>query len=374
MLTCSGTTDLVDRDTNVLGRTVQAFLARPLDERCFDLFFRVCYAETMPYLRRLRSSGWNLPVNQMQQDNALADIAYDVLGPFLASKKNQPFFVIFDYFNRHELMKPEATPDTIAEHFRILLRGFVRKELTLICGLDNPQIKNLKRRIGDILTGSGYASCVFPGESKDCIFAVGNSENLSDERPPITRELLDRIVREAFQSSSNRTEWCAQIFQLMNQYPEVRAAIPKHQLVSTMVAVNAEYADAVGIVIGQQPTPREEHLRQTAEQAMKETLAWAESSVIAQFVAKGRLSGEDAPRVLKACRTYFEDLIRNGETDKIPQYFLAQKPGLSQSDYLKQHKYVMDTVANRVHSELRRRLREDPTIWPFGPYSPDEEP
>ena len=95
--------------------------------------------------------------------------------------------------------------------------------------------------------------------------------------------------------------------------------------------------------------------------------------MITRFVARGRLSAEDAPLVLTAIRTYLEDLIQDGEADKIPQYFLSQKPRLSQSDYLKQYKYVMDTVANRALAEFRRRLREDPTIWPFGHYSPDEE-
>jgi len=310
----------------------------------------------------------------MQQETAFVDIAYDILGPFLASKKNRPYFVVFNYFEHHGLMEPSVTSDTISEHFHILLRGFIRKELTLIRGVENPQIRNLKRRIKDILNGPDYSSRIFPGESEEGVFAIRNDKDLRDDLPPITPDSLDSIVREAFRTSSNRAEWCAQIFQLLNQDSEVRTAIPKHQLVSIMIAVNAEYTDAVGIVTGHLPTPREEYLSQAARRAMSETLDWVQSTVITRFVTRDRLSAENAPLILNACRAYLEDLTENGDADKIPQYFLTQKPGLTQSDYLKQYKYVMDTVTNRALAELRKRLRENPTIWPFSHYSPVRSP
>lgn len=327
----------------------------------------------MKYLRYLRSSGWRLPEDQMQQEHALADIAYDTLGPFLASNKNQLYFVIFDYFDRHGLSKSNATLDTIAEHFRILLRGFVRKELTLIRGFENPQIKNIKRRVKEVLSGPDYGSKEFTDSGIDCVFAIHHSADLRDDHPLISSESLDEIVRTAFRLSLNRSEWCARIFELLDEISEVRSVIPKYRLISNMVAVNAEYVDAVGIVTGHLPTPREEYLRQTIGQLMCESLDWLQTSVIPGFVDKGRLKPEDAPLVIGACRSFLNDMRQDGDAGKIPQYFLPLKPELSQSEYLKRYKYIMDTAVSRVVTDLRQRLRANSTIWPFGTYSPDKE-
>ena len=364
---------MTDRDNKQTAEILRAFLNRPLHKRNFDRFFRLCCSEVVIYLRILRASGWRLPEDQVQQENTLHDIAYDILGAFLANRPNLPFFVIFDYLKRHRLSPEEMPSDEFVKHFRFLIRGFTRKELTLLRGLMDPQIRNLKRRLNDILAGDEYASALCFDDREESDYLLRNAKNLRSDCSVIPRDALDQIVRDVYQVSRSRSEWCTGIFQLLNEQTEFRNAIPRSLLISVCVAVNAEMVDASGLITGHIPTPTEEHLRQATRRAVSETLDWLLSSVITPFVARGRLSAEDAPYVLTACCTYLQDLIQDGDADKIPQYFISLKPGLSQSDYLIQYKYVMDTVTNRALSELRRRLRKNPTIWPFGGYLPNEE-
>jgi len=364
---------VTDRDNEQISEILRAFLNRPLHKRTFDRFFWLCCSETLAYLRILRASGWRLPEDQVQQENPLEDIASDILGSFLASERNRPFYVIFDYLERYHLSPEETPPDQLVKHFRFLLRGFIRKELTLLRGLMDPQIRNLKRRLNDILAGDEYASVLCPGDREESVYLSRNTKNLRFDCSVIRRDALDRIVRDAYRVSRTRSEWCAGIFRFLNEQTEFRNAVPRSLLIGVCVAVNAEVVDASGLVSGHVPTPTEEYLKKRVALAMEATLEWLESTVMARFVEKGRLDEADLPTVAMACRHYLEDLTRDGYSDKIPRYLIALKPDLSQADYQDRYKYVMDRATRLGLERLRQQLRQDSTIWPFGGYLPDEE-
>jgi len=361
----------IDRQT---AEIIRAFLISPLRRSCFDRFFRLCCTETTAHLRRLCAAGWQLPEDQVQHENSLTDLACDLLGPFLASEKDRPFYTVFDYYQHHGITDFACVDaDDLERHFRILLRGFIGKELTVIRGLYNPQVKNLKRRIRETLNDSDYTSKVWPGEKHESVIATRHQQALRDNLPPLPRYQLIALVRQAFRLSYSRTRWCAAIFELLNDKVEVRNALSLGELVSVMVAVNAEFVDAAGHFVGRLPDPTEEYLRKRITVAIEESLDWLGTSVITRFISKGRLATSDGPLVLQACRRYLSDLGLTGLTDSVPAYFMALKPKLTQATYIRQYKYVLDTAVSRGLDELRRRLREDSTIWPFGSYSPDEE-
>lgn len=364
---------VIDRDNEQTAMILRAFLNRPLHKRNFDRFFKFCCSEVLIYLRFLRASGWRLPEDQVQSENAHQDIACDILGAFLTSERNRPFYVIFDYLKRHHVSVEEIPSDQLVKHIQFLIRGFTRKELTLLRGLMDPQIRNLKRRLNDILASDEYASVLCIGDREESVYLLRNAKNLRSDCSVIPRDALDQIVRGAYQVSLARSKWCAGIFELLNEQTEFRNAIQRSLLISVCVAVNAEVADASGLVTGHIPTPTEEHLRKKVALALETTLEWLDSTVLARFVARGRLSTKDAPYVLTACCTYLQDLIQDGDTDKIPRYLMALRPDLSQADYQDRYKYVMDTAARRGLERLRWQLKQDPTIWPFGGYLPDEE-
>ncbi|MBN1213516.1 MAG: hypothetical protein JXA92_13175 [candidate division Zixibacteria bacterium] len=102
--------------------------------------------------------------------------------------------------------------------------------MTVLKGLENPQMKNLKHRIKDILTGPAYKTKEWPDENRYYIFAVGNQNCLRSALPSITDDLLFKIVCEAFADSRTRTEWCAGIFERLNDRHEFRNALPLSDL------------------------------------------------------------------------------------------------------------------------------------------------
>ncbi len=348
---------------------MRAFLVHPLDKRCFDPFFKLCVAETMPYLRRLRAAGWQLPIDQTRQQDQLTDLASYLIGLLLASQKDRPYYVVFDNFRRHGITDFTAVAEEeMARLFRILAQGFTRKGIHKLSGEENPSVKNLKRRVKDTLNGAEFGSKSRPGGREEYFFLSKNVDALRADRPPISKDLLATLVLEAFFSTTTVTDWCRQIFALLDEESEFRNALSYYELVRAMIVVNAEYIDTTGLATGHLPTPTEEHLRRTIAGAIDQTIGWVESTVISRFVDKGRLAAEDVPLVLKACREYLEDLGQGGPTGSIPSYFLALRPELTQKVYLKEYKHVLDTVTGRALQEFRRRLKDDPTIRPFGGY------
>jgi hypothetical protein len=299
----------------------------------------------------------------------MSDIAYDILGPFLASRKERPYYVVFEYFERHGMNDPELIiPEILCRCFRILLRGFIRKELTLIRGLENPQIKNLKRRIKDILAGSDYSSKVWPGDKSESCYWAENEAHLRGDCPSVTGDPLYELVKDAFMQSCTRTEWCLQAFRLLDKKIEYRNAVKVHDLISTMIAVNAEFVDAAGQGTWRIPTPVEDYIDKRMSAVIDETITWVESEVLSRFSNKGRISRPDIALILKASRHYLEDFGLDGKPAEIPKYFQNLKPGLSQNDFQKQYKYILETAINQGLREFQRRLRKELTIHPFGNY------
>lgn len=360
---------MVAIENHSVAEIVRVFLKSPLDRKAFDRFFGLCYSEAILYLRILRSLGWKIPEYQVQHERAISDIAIDLLGPFLASRKERPFFVVFEYFQRHGLSDPDQIdPEALCRRFVILLRGFIRRELTYIRGLENPQIKNLKRRIKDILTGPEYGSRLWPNEKDESCFAVENADRLRFESPPISSDCLYRIVRDAFDRSCTRTEWCSRIFRLLDRESEFRNAVELPDLISAMVAVNAEFIDAAHPDMKRISTPAEDLIDRQMSETIDETIIWLKAEVVDRFCRKGRISEADAILMLKASRAYLEDYNLSGNEEDIPKYFLNLRPGLSRAEYQKRYKYILETAIKQGLGEFRKRLRKELTIWPFGNY------
>ena len=86
----------------------------------------------------------------------------------------------------------------------------------------------------------------------------------------------------------------------------------------------------------------------------------------------GTVAPDTVQELVKACREWLEDFCLSGEADSIPSYFLRYRPEMRQRDYQDRYKNAMDSITRKALEEVRRILREDSTIWPFGEYSPDE--
>jgi len=77
---------------------ITPFLANPYSRKAFDDVFQLSYRVTISYLACLERRGYKIRQHDADRQKNLSDTAYDILGAFFQSKKDRPFFVIFDYF------------------------------------------------------------------------------------------------------------------------------------------------------------------------------------------------------------------------------------------------------------------------------------
>lgn len=352
---------------------IRKFLISPRSRAHFNDFFRFCAVETKQYLRLLHASGWRLPHNQYQAEQPLTDIVYDILGDFLASKQNGPYYVVFDYCRRHGITDFKAISDVeLVRHFSILIRGFVRKWVTAAKDDADPQVALLKRRIADALNSPPYGLRQYPGDRHKYIYLHRNEQQLRENQAPMTDALLRVLVQDAFLSTTRRTDWCARIFELLDRETEFRNTVSLPALISTMIAVNAEYVDALSYVHDRPTGPLGEYRLRKICDAVAEASNRIIQVGVAGYLKKGRLTSDEAAATVQAGRDWLEDLCLSGEADSIPSYFLHYKPEIDQQEYQSRYKYVIDTVCRQALEEVRRILREDSTIWPFGDYSTGE--
>lgn len=276
----------------------------------------------------------------------------------------RPFRVIFDYFSRHAIKEPwELDDELLLKHIRIVTRGFARKDITILRGLQNPQIHNLKRSIKECLNSVDYEQGRISGNSQDSVWCRNHSDSRRDDRSPIPRETLMDIVIRAFSDSLNRVQWCQKIFELLDGVTEFQNSLPLYELLSAMVEVNAEFVETGGIVPTRPPSPYEAHLKNRLKQAVAESISDIEATVVPRLTEKGRLNKEELEDCVNACRDYFEDLCQHGETDSVPSYFLSLRPELSQELYQKRYKSPIDSMFGMALKKVRQILRDDPTIW-----------
>lgn len=364
---------MIGRDNSDQVEIIRRFLLSPQSREGFNRFFALCHSRTIGHLRRLRAAGWQLPLDQVQAEQPLNDIACDILGCFFGTCQGERFHIIFDYFRRHGITDfANADGAELVKHNRILLRGFIQKKVTTLKDDIDPQIANLKRRISEILNGPPHAATIWPGENRKYVYLSANVGHLRENRPCLPREKLRELVLRAFYEAVNRTTWCARLFGLLEQETEYRNAVPLAWLKSEMITVNSEYVTALPYPDGHLSGVPGDYIRRRISAACEAALEWVEKTEAARFVQKGRLSSEDAPAVMKACRLWLEDLALSGEADSIPSYFFEIKPETGQEEYQSRYKYIMDTVTRRVLEELRRRLDDDSTIRSCGGYPTDE--
>ena len=350
------------------GHIVQAFLLNPLNRKTFDSFFKTCYSHTVGYLRYLKAKGFLLPLEHKTDGNPMADLAIDILGTFLHSTKENPFPVVFDYFNKLDLIEADdVNVDDLYHYFSVLLRGHIRQQLSRLKVEQDPQIDHLKRRFKEILKAPCFGS-MQKSRSEEFLCSTQYSDNLREDKRPMPYEELLRIVETAYVNSTTRTAWCQNIFELLDKETEYQNLVKKHELLAAIVSVNAKYVDADGLQPTRLPTPEDALLMEAIEEAIAQTLLWLREAVLNGFVRKGGISGEEAERLVVASEQYLSDLAHAGETDPIPQYFREVMPKSEHARYLKDYKHVFETTINKAVEDFKERLKKKTTVLKYRDY------
>ena len=311
------------------------------------------------YLWYLKKCRWPLPLEKASLEDSLNDLAYDVIGSLLASKRNAPNYIIFDYFKRHGITDFEAADEELLKsNMLILLQGFIKRELGEIRKLSDPMAENLRRSVEYSLEKLGAVKCK-DTPTHNQIFLKRHETSLRSDKELIPITSLKEIVLRAFNSSKTTPQWCSTVFELLNEREECQNCLVRSDLISMMIKVKSEFVDAYGVIHGTIETTHETHLRILSADALESALNHLKKIEIVQFEQKGRIKAIDSAKLLTACRRYLEDKYLNGGEDSIPTYFRQVMPHVSQQDYLKNYKYVFETLIVNAEERIRELLKRE---------------
>lgn len=337
----------------------------------FDPFFQVCYRHAIGYLRYLKSRGYRLPLDHRTDKDPLTDLAIDVLGTFLQSKKGKPFFLIFDFFTRRKIrISAEADKEMLLDHLLILLRGHISQEIFGIRSEQFPQVENLKRRFRETTKPPLFTR--EPGkDGNDLVSLASESDKLRQDKPLIPlHQLLDLVHRAAMKTVS-RSDWCLQIFESLKEMPEFKNCLQMSDLLAAVVRVNSELVEIEGM--GGVTAPLPVHVENEIALTRQRAVEYVQQNLANKLIFKKRLTPEESERLVLACDRYLADLGASGNADKLPEYFRESMPPETHDRYLKEYKYLFESIVESALGYFRSELRKNPIIRAHGHYIKNEE-
>jgi len=321
-------------------KIIRDFLTNRLSRQAFDAFFKLCHDFAKVYLYRVKHIGYDLRLEGRDGAKGMSERAYDIRGEFLAIKSDKPL---------HD-------------------GRFVRQELGKINYQENPQIQNLKRRFKNIFRDEEFCLKEGTGKGHTRIYMCQYADDLREENPPIPYDELYKYAEKAFADANTRVQWCHKIFELLNAADEYQNLIVKYELLSIVVSINARYIDLYGLRPPDMSSARDTSIRNAIDKARKKTIIWLKKEIIPDFITKKRIDKDEGERFAKAAELYLIDLGNDAWNDLIPDYFRVFMPEEKHKLYLKDYKYVFETIIMGAKEYFINILKNDSTISGFGDY------
>ncbi|MFH1700759.1 MAG: hypothetical protein ABIE07_09255 [Candidatus Zixiibacteriota bacterium] len=307
----------------------------------------------------MQKKGYNLPVASNIDGNQLVDLTLDILNSFLRSTKDRPFYLIFDFFRQIGITNfKNADAAELYERFKALLFGFIRQELSKLKNETDPQKANLKRRINEILKRDEYTTLTSNLSGINQIFLSKNRDRICTDLQIIPYEEILRIVEESYLKNHNRVEWCRSIFEALYKSKKYQKIINKHELVSSMIAVNIKYVEVENIQSYCSQNAKNDMLFREAEQTIKGVLPWIRENILVKFIKKNSLTVQNAAHFEWAVQLYLSDFAFSPPADLLPRYFREVMPPKEHERYLSKYKYIFETVIQKAEEEFLRRLKK----------------
>jgi hypothetical protein len=350
---------MVNGGSSADAEILKDFLTSPHNAGRQRAFVEMCVRLTIGYLRHFKAKGWSLPINQQTGGNPCRDLAMDIAGSLLASRKGSPYIKVFDFFRLRGLTDFGcADASELYDAFKSLLYKFTRQERSNLLDEEDPQKALLKRAFRDVLKADEFLTWNPPGASSECVSAAEFAEDKRHGCPPISPEHLLWLVEKTYLTSRNRREWCRAIFDRLSYLEPVQNFIERYRLMQAVIIVNTKYLDLEGIVPSSLPSAEHALALSAIERARAETLDWAQKAVLDRFITKGRLSGDHAGRLLLACQRFLVDYAHSSDIDPLPVYFREVMPESEHLRYLKHFKHVFETLIHRAREFFEIRARK----------------
>lgn len=300
-----------------------------------------------------------MPVESGTDYDILSDLAIDILGSFLRSTRDQPYAVIFDHFHEKGMSGyDQLDPVELFKQFRSLLFGFVRQELSRIKKETDPQLDHLKRRIKDILKQPNYNTFFTANNHTEFVCYADNETNKRNSCPPITYGQLLVLVKEAYDLSRNRNEWCHNIFKALNDMTYLQNCLKKHELISAMVNINMKYVEVDGLQSSRFPGTDYQVHEKAIENARKLSLSWLDKNLLKRFVQKDRITKRISQQISMAVDMYLSDMIYSSGVDLLPAYFREVMPESEHARYLKDYKHIFETSIYKTEQYFRDLIKK----------------
>jgi len=350
------------KDQEKSAKIVAKFFISPKNKASFDPFFALSLNITKRYLSHLKRRGFTFSNSYITDEHSLENLAYDILGYFMASKCNNPFYIIYKYFRKTGITDfQNRDPLVLFGHYLRLLKGFIHQQLTKLNKEEDPQRENLKRRFKEILNESEFEEILIKEKSVHyCL--IRQKDNLRNDQPYIDIESLEQIILEAFNKSKNRREWCHSIFKKLAEFENFQNLIKKSDLLILVVKINYQFLYDPDNYFTKSTSIEGLVLQHAVKNAIEFTLNAVQQNCISTYIGKNKVSKDGGKNILKACNDLLEDFGASGEYDSFPTYFLEFYPSVSQADYQKKYKNVCDTVFRKALDIFKDKLKNDSTI------------
>jgi len=362
---------------------IREFLIQPHNRRIFNDFYKFCYNYTKGYLHYLKRKNYQFPYDERTDKDPIDDLAIDILGFFLANKKNKqfhliyehflarknnkPFHVIYDYFSQHGINNFQSqSPEKLNDMFVVLLKGFIKKQLFKFKQSTNPQIENLKRRFKDIIRDSEVFKTLYINGT-DYVYLESDENNLQDNNPLIPYNELESIALKYFIISKNTSQWCLNILSSINRLTEYRNMVSKYLLLTAVVKVNAEYIDSGEFFTHQASSTKSAWIISFIENAFETALDNLKSKTLPAYLKKQVISVDESELIYLACRNYLTDYCaHSGNTDPIPVYFREMMPLETHERYLKDYKNIFESSIKKMLAYFKNELKNISTSQRLG--------
>ncbi len=349
-------------------RIVREFLAAPDDATNFHRFYDVALRLTIASVNYLQRRGYRLPESFENQESGSRDLAIDILGPFLRNDSAQPYPVIFDYFARHGISDFHAQdPELFFDQFRVLLQGFVKKELFRLKNQEDPLSAKLKKEVARIINSPEFEQRS-DNKGGEFVRRASTRKVESADLPTLSVGALIEIAETAFASCTSIKKWVSSILQTINASAENTPWVRYHDLLAAVIIVNARHVELEAPSVSTFPSAVQMIFREEIDKECQAALELVRKNTLARFVEKGRVAHHEAELLMSAVTSYLADLTNGGETDVKPQYFRESMPEDAAERYLADYKYVFESILAKAEDELRLRLKKNPIIRQLGYY------
>ncbi|MCD6162735.1 MAG: hypothetical protein J7K40_10030, partial [candidate division Zixibacteria bacterium] len=164
------------------------------------------------------------------------------------------------------------------------------------------------------------------------------------------------LTEEAYFLSKNRSDWCLNVFKILNENGNMQNRLKKHELISAMININLKYVELDGVRPLRLSDANYQLYKNEIENAKKQSLLWLETDVLQSFIQKEKITEKDSRRFILAADIYLTDMIYSSDVDLLPEYFREVMPKTEHSRYLKDYKYVFETIIEKTEENFRNLI------------------